>query len=115
MCFPQTMLLEEVVKHAHYCVGPLPSVIRLLVDLPRDGFTTYPKDSTLPWGQEGGCQRGSEPAGPRQRSSGVQVTRFRSGRRTECTILLEDLLGSMTTPLWPNRCSSVPIRAKIMM
>ena len=53
--FSQTMLLEKVVEHADSGVGPLPRVagfINEVVDLPRNGFTTYPKDSTLARSEE---------------------------------------------------------------
>ena len=49
------MLFEEVVEHADDGVSTLPCVtcfINEVVDLPGDGFTTYPKDSALPWGEE---------------------------------------------------------------
>ena len=49
------MLLEEVVWKAHYGVGSFPRVTRFVnevVDLPWYGFTTYPKDSTLPRGKK---------------------------------------------------------------
>ena len=55
VCLPQAMLLEEVVEETHDGVGPLPSVagfINEVVDLPWDGFTTYPKDSALARGEE---------------------------------------------------------------
>ena len=45
----QTVLLEEMV---HYCVGPFPSVVYQVVDLPRDGFTTYSEDFTVAWSEE---------------------------------------------------------------
>ena len=46
----QSMLSKEVVEHADDGIGPFPSVtgfINDVVDLPCDGFTTYPKDCTL--------------------------------------------------------------------
>ena len=55
MCLSQAMLLEEVVEETDDGVGPLPCVagfINEVVDLPWDGFTTYPKDSALARGQE---------------------------------------------------------------
>ena len=51
----QTVLVEEMMEHANNCVSSLPCIagfINEVVDLPRDGFTTYPKDSTLARGQE---------------------------------------------------------------
>ena len=45
MCLPQSMLLEEMVEHADDGIGSLPSIagfINEVVDLPWNGFTTYP-------------------------------------------------------------------------
>ena len=55
MCLSQSMLLEEMVEHADDGVGPLPRIagfINEVVDLPWNGFTTYPKDSALARGEE---------------------------------------------------------------
>ena len=54
MCFSQAMLLKKVVEQRDDGVGPLPCVAGFIneVDLPGDGFTTYPKDSPLARGEE---------------------------------------------------------------
>ena len=49
------MLLEEVVEHADDGVGPLSHIagfINEVVDLPWNGFTTYPKHSALAWSEK---------------------------------------------------------------
>ena len=55
MCLFQAMLLKEVMEQTDDCVGPLPCVtgfINEVVDLPRDSFTTYPKESALARSEE---------------------------------------------------------------
>lgn len=50
-----SMLLEEVIEHTDNCIGPLSRIagyINEVVDLPKEGFTTYPKDSTLARSEE---------------------------------------------------------------
>ena len=49
------MLSKKVVEQTDNGVFPLPRVagiINEVVDLPRDGFTTYPKDSALARSEE---------------------------------------------------------------
>ena len=49
------MVLEEMMEQTDNGVGPLSCIagfINEVVDLPWDGFTTYPKDSALSRGQE---------------------------------------------------------------
>jgi len=51
----KTMGLKEVVEQRDNCVGSLPDIngfINEVVDLARNRFTTYPKDSALSWCQE---------------------------------------------------------------
>ena len=55
MRLSQAMVLEEMMEHADDGIGPLSCVARFIdevVDLPGDGFTTYPKDSAFPRDQE---------------------------------------------------------------
>ena len=55
MRFSHAVVFKTVVEHTDNSVGPLPCVarfVRQIIDLPRDGFATYPKDSTFPRGQE---------------------------------------------------------------
>ena len=55
MCLTKPMYLKKMMEHADNCVGPLSCVtclIKEVIDLPWDSFTTYPKNSTLPRGEE---------------------------------------------------------------
>ena len=107
----ESMMFEEVVKHADNCIGPLPDIRCLVyheVDLSGNGFTAYPKQGSLPGCHEVDGARLPGVAGVVQLLSEVEGIMHNNGVASGLDVAINGWWGEASI-LSLEGCSNLPL------